>query len=119
MSQSKPSVTRDSVLSVHLREKQSLSRVEIARITIPKGGKADYHSHPCPVVGTVVSGNLLFQIEGEEPQHLKAGEGFYEPRNQPILHFDNESETEDLVFMAYYLLEDNEGMITILPKDKN
>lgn len=30
---------------------------------------------------------LLFQIEEENPELLTTGEVFYEPKNQPILHF--------------------------------
>ena len=43
---------------------------------------------------------------------------FYEPTNHPILHFDNASDYEPLVFIAYYLLESNEDMITLLPLPK-
>lgn len=112
-------VTRADLLSVHLCDKQGLSSVEIKRITIPKKGKADYHLHPCPVVGHVVSGTLLFQIEGESPQLLNAGDAFYEPKNQPVLHFDNASDSEPLIFIAYYLLEGDEDLITLLPHEND
>lgn len=112
----KKSVIRTNLLTIQLHEKQQLFKIETKRIVIPKGGKAAYHLHPCSVVGHVVSGTLLFQIEGEEPQFLNAGEIFYEPKNQPILHFDNASNTEELVFLAYYLLEGNEDLITLLPE---
>lgn len=112
----KKSVTRTSLLTMQLHEKQQVLTIEAKRIVIPKGGKAAYHLHPCSVMGHVVSGTLLFQKEGEEAQFLKAGEIFYEPKNQPILHFDNASNTEELVFLAYYLLEGNEDLITLLPE---
>ena len=99
----KKNVARTNLLSIQLREKQGLSKVEIKKVVIPVNGKAEYHLHPCPVVGHIVSGTLLFQIEGEKPQLIKAGEAFYEPKNKPILHFDNALDSEPLVFMAYYL----------------
>lgn len=110
---SKNSVVRRDLLRVGLKS-QNVSRVEIKEVTIAPKGIAEYHLHPCPVVGYVVSGTLLFQIEGQAPEIIKSGNAFYEPKNQPILHFDNASESEPLIFLAYYLLEDQEDMITIL-----
>lgn len=108
-------VTRKNLLSLHLNEKHTLSNIVVERIVIPKGGKADYHLHPCPVVGLIVSGNLLFQIDGQASQYM-TGDVFYEPKNQPIAHFDNVSTTNELIFIAYYLLTDNEKKIELLPK---
>lgn len=112
----KKNVIRTKLSTIQLREKQNLSKIEVQRIVIPQGGKATYHLHPCPVVGQVVSGTLYFQIEGEKSKILKVGEIFYEPKNQPVLHFDNASQTEELVFTAYYLLEADEDLITLLPE---
>ena len=112
----KKNVARTNLFSVRLKEKQGLSKVEIKRVVIPQSGQAEYHLHPCPVVGHVVSGTLLFQIEGESPQLLTTGEAFYEPKNKPILHFDNVSDSESLVFIAYYLIEECEDLIVLLPK---
>lgn len=112
----KSNVTRTDLLTTQLESKQGLSKVEIKKIVIPPNGKATYHLHPCPVVGHVVSGTVLFQIEGEEQQFIHAGEAFYEPKNQPIQHFDNASSSEPLIFIAYYLLENNEELITMLPE---
>lgn len=109
------SVTRTDLLTVHLSEFHCISNVEIKQIVIPPAGKAEYHLHPCPVIGHVVSGKLLFQEEGSLPKILHAGQAFYEPKNQPILHFNNASDYEPLVFIAYYLLESHEDIITLLP----
>ena len=115
-SMGKKNVARTNLLSIQLKEKQGLSKVEIKKVVIPINGKAEYHLHPCPVVGHIVSGTLLFQIEGEKPQLIKAGEAFYEPKNKPILHFDNALDSEPLVFMAYYLVEENEDLLMLLPE---
>jgi quercetin dioxygenase-like cupin family protein len=58
---------------------------------------------------------VLFQAEGEEKKVLKSGDAFYEPKNKTILHFDNAGE-EPLVFIAFYLKEDNEELIKMLDK---
>ncbi|BFK01986.1 MULTISPECIES: cupin domain-containing protein [Parabacteroides] len=115
-SMEKNNVARTNLLSIQLKEKQGLSKVEIKRVVIPQSGKAEYHLHPCSVVGHVVSGTLLFQVEGEKAQLLTGGEVFYEPKNKPILHFDNASDSEFLVFIAYYLIEECEDLIVLLPE---
>lgn len=110
----KKNLARTDLLSIQLEGKLDVSKVEIKKIVIPQDGKAEYHMHPCPVVGHVVSGTLLFQIEGEDPRLLKTGEAFYEPKNKPILHFDNASDSDSLVFIAYYLIEGCEELIVLL-----
>ena len=115
-SMEKKNVARTNLLSIQLREKQGLSKVEIKKVVIPVNGKAEYHLHPCPVVGHIVSGTLLFQKKKKKPQLIKAGEAFYEPKNKPILHFDNALDSEPLVFMAYYLVEENEDLLMLLPE---
>jgi len=75
---------------------------------------AGKHLHPCPVVGYIVSGKVLFQVEGDEKKILNQGEAFYEPKNKTILHFDNASEEETLVFIAFYLKEAGEDLIKML-----
>ena len=90
----KNNVARTNLLSIQLKEKQGLSKVEIKRVVIPQSGKA----------------------EGEKAQLLTGGEVFYEPKNKPILHFDNASDSEFLVFIAYYLIEECEDLIVLLPE---
>ena len=80
----------------------------------PKEWGAGKPLHPCPVVGYIVSGKVLFQVEGDEKKILNQGEAFYEPKNKTILHFDNASEEETLVFIAFYLKEAGEDLIKML-----
>jgi quercetin dioxygenase-like cupin family protein len=75
---------------------------------------AGKHLHPCPVVGYIVSGKVLFQVEGEEKKILNQGEAFYKPKNKTISHFDNASEEETFVFIAFYLKEAGEDLIKML-----
>lgn len=107
------SIIRKPLLNVNL-EKKEFSTVEIVEIEFQPSQKAPYHSHPCPVIGQIVSGTCLVQIEGEESQILKAGEAFYEPANTPVVHFDNYSDTENMKFTAYYLRNGEKDVITIL-----
>lgn len=93
---------------------QQVTVVEIKEVTMPPGMSAPKHLHPCPVVGVVRSGSVLFQIEGEESQVLNEGEAFYEPRNVTVLHFDNASAEKPLTFVAFYLKEADEENIELL-----
>ena len=96
-------------------ENQSVSEFKIEKITFEPDQQAPYHQHPCPVVGYITEGTCLMQIEGEPSQLLSAGNGFYEPANTPILHFDNHSQTERMVFVAVYLLDGQQNTVEILP----
>lgn len=83
---------------------RTISTVDMQEIKLAEGQKTGYHKHPCPVVGYIISGTVLFQVEGEEAKVLKSGDDFYEPADTPIVHFDNNSSTEPLKFIACYLL---------------
>jgi quercetin dioxygenase-like cupin family protein len=57
---------------------------------------------------------ILFQVDGQRAQVLKAGDAFYEPPNTKIVHFDNPGE-QPAKFIAYYLLDrDEHELITML-----
>jgi len=113
MAQEKQSASRKDLMTIAL-DKQQVSKVDIKEVTMPAGSTAAYHLHPCPVVGYIVSGSVFYQEDGKEPLILHAGEAFYEPKNKRILHFDNVSDTEPLVFVAMYLKEADENIIQIL-----
>ena len=94
---------------------QNISTVEIQEITFPAGQVAPKHLHPCPVVGYIKKGKVLFQIEGQEPIILKEGDSFYEPKDLNILHFDNASSEEEMTFIAFYLKEGDEKNVKLIP----
>lgn len=105
-------LTRKNLLTALVN--QPTSKVEIQTVTLPPGQLAPKHFHPCPVVGYVASGSVLFQIEGEENKIIPAGEAFYEPKDAMVLHFDNASDHEPLTFIAFYLKEGGEENIRLL-----
>lgn len=81
-------VQRRALLAAHLAATAAVDRVAIREVRMPAGQLAGRHLHPCPVVGVVLEGSILFQVEGEEAQVLHAGDAFFEPADVPILHFD-------------------------------
>lgn len=93
---------------------QQISKIEMQEITLQAGQSAPRHLHPCPVIGTIKSGKVLFQIEGQEKIILNEGDSFYEPKNLNILHFDNASSIEPMTFVAIYLKEKDEENIKIM-----
>lgn len=98
---------------------QTVKKVDMREINFQPLQRTGYHQHPCPVVGYIVSGTVLFQVEGDSSKTLKAGDAFFEPMNKPMVHFDNLSSTEPLKFIAYYLLNDGSELIQMLsPKTK-
>ena len=105
-------VIRKDLMNVQVGEQ--VLNVEIKQITLAAGQTVPRHLHPCSVVGYVVSGSVLFQIEGEESEILHEGDAFHEPKNKTILHFDNGSKEKPLTFIAFYLKEKDEENIKIL-----
>jgi hypothetical protein len=51
------------------------------------------------------------QVEGEEPQNLRAGDFFHEPEGSRILHFDNPSDTDEAVFIDFNLQRSGDPFI--------
>ncbi|WP_442591842.1 cupin domain-containing protein [Pedobacter sp. AW31-3R] len=105
-------ISRKDLLQADLH--QQVASADIKEITMTAGQVAPKHLHPCPVVGYLKSGKVLFQIEGEEKVILSEGDAFYEPKNKNILHFDNLSADKPLTFVAIYLKEGNEDLIRLI-----
>lgn len=90
---------------------QHLQKIETQEITLQKAQEAPKHFHPCPVIGIIMSGEIIFEIAGQEPKILKSGETFYETKNTLILKFNNNSNTAEARFIAIYLKADEEKSI--------
>jgi len=92
-----------------------IRKVDVREIDFHPGQKTGYHKHPCPVLSYIISGTVLFQVEGDTLKTLKAGDVLFEPANTPIVHYDNASQTEPLKFIAYYLINKEQVLIEMLP----
>ena len=102
------SVIRRPLLSPHLQSGKLVERMQITHIELPPGEPTGLHVHPVPVVGYILTGRIQFQIDGQAPLSLDAGDAFYEPAGLRILHFDNLSRAEPATFVAVYLLGAND-----------
>ena len=95
-------ITRDVLLDVSLADAKDTHRVQVRRIRIKPGQAAGLHVHNCPVVGSIVDGSAVFQVEGEPETVLRPGDVFYEPQGARITRFD--AQDAEVTFLAYFLL---------------
>ncbi|GAA5200284.1 cupin domain-containing protein [Rugosimonospora acidiphila] len=99
------------VLDQRLPEPLATQRVEIRRITIAPGYAAGLHIHNGPVLGSIETGSVVYQIEGGPATVLTPGDVFYEPEGVRIARFDAQS--DGVTFLGYFLLADgvNAGLV--------
>ena len=64
-------VERRQLLEANLGERR-VTGVDARHIRLGPGQQAGRHLHPCAVVGYVVEGTAVYQIEGEKEQVLAA-----------------------------------------------
>ncbi|MBN8854609.1 MAG: hypothetical protein BGO55_22010 [Sphingobacteriales bacterium 50-39] len=93
---------------------RTITSVQAHEIHFAPGQKGGLHFHPCPVTGYIIEGTAMLQVDGEGEQVLPAGSAFFEPADARILHFDNHSDTEPMVFVAFYLLNGEQKLIEML-----
>jgi len=107
-------IVRRHLLTASFDKQKTVDRVEIKEVTLSAGQSTGLHLHPCPVVGYVIEGSILFQIEGQPAKDLKVGDAFYEPAHTRITHFDSVAGKPEK-FIAYYLvgLRDQELITTL------
>jgi quercetin dioxygenase-like cupin family protein len=111
-------VVRKPLATMVIEGQKTVDRVEVMDIGFPPHLQPGVHLHPCPVVGRVTAGKILFQIEGQPARTLKTGDTFFEPANVEILHFDSNGDAP-AAFTAYYLLgKDDHQLVTMLSSDQ-
>jgi quercetin dioxygenase-like cupin family protein len=106
-------VTREVVFDAPFARIKATARVEVRRIRMLPGFGAGLHVHNTPVVGNIVAGSVIYQIEGEPEQVLKTGDVFYEPQDVRIARFDALEDGAE--FLGYFLAgEGEEASLTAL-----
>ena len=106
-------VERQQLLAVALGKRQ-VTDVDVRRITLEPGQKGGRHMHPCAVFGYIASGTAVCHVEGQAAELLPVGSAFYEPAHTVILEFGNASDVTPLTFVAFYLLDGQQELITML-----
>ena len=106
-------IERRQLLAAAL-DNRNVTTVDVREITLGAGLRSGRHLHPCAVVGYIVSGAATYQIEGETAQTLPEGSAFYEPAGKVIADFGNASDVDPMTFVAFYLLDGEQELITML-----
>jgi quercetin dioxygenase-like cupin family protein len=106
-------ITREVVYDVRLDPPKQTDRVEVRRIVMAPGHAAGPHVHNGPVVGSVVEGSVVYQIEGGPARVLRPGDVFHEPQGARIARFD--AQDQGVTFLAYFLLGPDEAAEIAVP----
>lgn len=62
----------------------------------PGSGGAPAHRHPSgPAFGYMLEGEMLFELEGEPPRVIRAGEAFWEPGGD-VIHYSDGNNRDDM-----------------------
>jgi quercetin dioxygenase-like cupin family protein len=95
-------IVRTVLLDARLPATKPTDHVEVRQITMLPGVAAGPHVHNGPVVGHIVIGSVMFQIEGQDEIVLRAGDAFYEPEGVTITRFD--ATDDGVTFVGCFLL---------------
>lgn len=94
-------LTRDVLFDVPI-DPMLTQHIEARRIRMAAGFAPGPHTHNGPVVGNIVEGSVVFQVEDQPPTVLEAGDVFYEPAGVVISRFD--AGEHGATFLAYFPL---------------
>ena len=77
------------------------------------------HRHSGPAFGYVLEGEMLFELEGEAPGVVKAGEPFWEPGGD-VIHYSDANNRSDvpLRFLVNMICAPGQQMLVIVPDDE-
>jgi quercetin dioxygenase-like cupin family protein len=82
----------------------------------PGSAGAPPHRHPGgPAFGYVLEGEMLFELEGEPPRVLSAGEAFWEPGGD-VIHYSDANNRHDVAcrFVVTMLCVPGQPMLTLV-----
>jgi quercetin dioxygenase-like cupin family protein len=90
-------------------------------VTYPPGsGGAPPHRHPGgPAFGYVLEGELLFEIEGEAPRVLRAGQAFWEPGGD-VVHYSDANNRDDVTlrFLVTMMCVPGQPMLALVSEQE-
>jgi quercetin dioxygenase-like cupin family protein len=82
----------------------------------PGSAGAPPHRHPYgPAFGYVLEGEMLFELEGEAPRVIRAGEAFWEPGGD-VIHYSDANNRDDikLRYLVTMLCVPGKPMLTLV-----
>jgi quercetin dioxygenase-like cupin family protein len=78
------------------------------------------HRHPSgPAFGYMLEGEMLFELEGEAPRVIRAGEAFWEPGGD-VIHYSDGNNRDDIPsrFVVTMLCVPGEPMLKLVDEDE-
>jgi quercetin dioxygenase-like cupin family protein len=83
---SQQTIQRKQLLTAVLGNR-NVTSADVREIRLDPGQQSGRHVHPCAVLGYIVAGTAVYQVEGETEQVLSAGSASMKPRipSSPIL----------------------------------
>ncbi|MFS8097840.1 cupin domain-containing protein [Lentzea alba] len=77
------------------------------------------HRHSGPAYGYVISGAIVFELEGEPERVVRAGETFWEPGGDVIHYQDgNHLADEESSFVVTMFCAPGQPMLTVVPEEE-
>jgi quercetin dioxygenase-like cupin family protein len=77
------------------------------------------HRHSGPAFGSVLDGEMVFELEGQPPRVVRAGEAFWEPGGDVIHYQDgNNRDGMPVRFTVTMLCEPGKPMLTLVDEDE-
>ena len=90
-------------------------------LTYPPGSPgAPPHRHPGgPAFGYVMEGEVLFELEGEAPRVIRAGEAFWEPGGD-VIHYSDGNNRDDVEvrYVVTMLCVPDQPMVVLVDDDE-
>ena len=77
------------------------------------------HRHSGPAFGYMLEGEMLWELEGEPPRVIRAGEAFWEPGGD-VIHYSNANNRDDIKsrFVVTMLCVPGQPMLTLVEEDE-
>lgn len=77
------------------------------------------HRHSGPAFGYVLEGEMLFELEGEAPRVIRAGETFWEPGGD-VIHYQDGNNRDDVKsrFTVTMFCVPGQPMLTLVDDDE-
>ena len=77
------------------------------------------HRHTGPAFGYVLEGEMLFELEGEAPRVIKAGEAFWEPGGD-VIHYSDANNRNDIAlrFLVTMICVPGAPMLVVVDDDE-
>ncbi|MDG6107156.1 cupin domain-containing protein [Dactylosporangium aurantiacum] len=77
------------------------------------------HRHPGPAFGYVLEGEMVFELEGEPPRVLRAGDVFWEPGGD-VIHYQDGNHRDDVPvkYTVTMFCDPDKPMLTLVEEDE-